>query len=102
MQSRSPFFADLSDLMTDAFSAAQAAGDEARTVFRAQAERVAGELDLVSRDEVDALRQDLDDARAEIESLKTEIAKLTETATPKPATKRKSPSRSTVAKKSTK
>ena len=56
MQSRNPVFADLADLMTDAFSAAQAAGSEARAVFKAQAERMASELDLVSREEFDALK----------------------------------------------
>ena len=102
MQSRSPLFADLSDLMTDAFSAAQAAGEEARTVFRAQAERMASELDLVSRDEMDALRSELDVARAEIESLRAEISELAAAATAKPATKRKPSARSTAAKKTSK
>ena len=100
MQSRSPLFADLSDLMTDAFSAAQAAGEEARTVFRAQAERMASELDLVSRDDIDALQSELDAARAEIESLKAEISKLSDAVAAKPAAKRKTATRSTAKKTS--
>lgn len=76
MQSRSPLFSDLADLMTDAFSAAQAAGEEARTAFRAQAERAAAELDLVSRDEFEAVRAQADAALAEVESLKSRIEVL--------------------------
>ena len=93
MQSRSPLFADLADLMTDAFSAAQAAGDEAKAVFRAQAERMASELDLVSRDEFDALRAEAEAAKAELESLQARIEALEA----KPATK--TSTRETTAKK---
>ena len=88
MQSRSPLFADLADLMTDAFSAAQAAGDEARAVFRAQAERMASELDLVSRDEFEAMRAKADAAAADVESLKERIEALEAQAAAKPAARR--------------
>lgn len=99
MQSRSPLFADLADLMTDAFSAAQAAGEEARSVFRAQAERMASELDLVSRDEFEAVRAQADAAAAEVESLKARLDALEAAATKKPAA-RKPAARKTAAKKS--
>lgn len=102
MQSRSPLFSDLADLMTDAFSAAQAAGEEARTAFRAQAERVAGELDLVSRDEFEAVRAQADSALAEVDSLKARIAALEAASAPKPAVKtttRKRTTKSSTAKK---
>lgn len=88
MQSRSPLFADLADLMTDAFSAAQAAGDEARAVFRAQAERMASELDLVSRDEFEAMRAQADAAAADIESLRARIEALEAKIAAKPAARR--------------
>ena len=88
MQSRSPLFADLADLMTDAFSAAQAAGDEARAVFRAQAERMASELDLVSRDEFEAMRTKAEEAVADVESLKQRIEALEAKAAAKPAPRR--------------
>jgi len=88
MQSRSPLFADLADLMTDAFSAAQAAGEEARSVFRAQAERMAGELDLVSRDEFEAVRAQAETALAEVEALKARIAALEAPAVKKPAARK--------------
>jgi BMFP domain-containing protein YqiC len=89
MQSRSPLFSDLADLMTDAFSAAQAAGEEARTAFRAQAERVASELDLVSRDEFEAVRAQADAAVAEVESLKARLETLEAAAAPKPAPRKR-------------
>ncbi|XBQ15055.1 MAG: accessory factor UbiK family protein [Oceanicaulis sp.] len=94
MQSRSPFFSDFADLMTDAFSAAQAAGEEARTAFRAQAERVAAELDMVTREEFEAVRLKAERAEAELESLKARLDALeakpagAKTATRKPAAKR--------------
>ncbi len=100
MQSRSPLFADLADLMTDAFSAAQAAGDEARAVFRAQAERMASELDLVSRDEFEAMRAKADAAAADVESLKQRIEALEAKAAAKPATRRTTSKKSTAKKSS--
>ncbi len=99
MQSRSPLFANMADLMTDAFSAAQAAGDEARSVFRAQAERMAAELDLVSRDEFEAVKAQADAATAELESLKARLDALEKPAPKKPAAK-KPAARKTAAKKS--
>lgn len=88
MQSRSPLFSDFADLMTDAFSAAQAAGEEARTAFRAQAERVAQELDLVSREEFESVRADAEAARAEVDALKARLDVLEAAAKAKPAAKR--------------
>lgn len=99
MQSRNPLFADLADLMTDAFSAAQAAGEEARAVFRAQAERMASELDLVSRDEFEALRAEADANAARIESLEARLAELEAKPAKKP-TAAKSTAKSSTAKKS--
>ena len=95
MQSRSPLFSDLADLMTDAFSAAQAAGEEARTAFRAQAERAAAELDLVSRDEFEAVRAQADAALAEVETLRARIDALEAAQTKKPAAKTATRKRST-------
>ncbi|MFP4519565.1 MAG: accessory factor UbiK family protein [Oceanicaulis sp.] len=98
MQSRSPFFNDLSDLMTDAFSAAQAAGEEARTVLRARAERFAEELDLVSREEFEAVRARAEAAETELAAVKARLDAL-EAAGSKPAA-RKAPAKRGAAKKS--
>ncbi|GGH08241.1 hypothetical protein GCM10007420_26390 [Glycocaulis albus] len=76
MQTRNPVFTDLADLMTDAFGAARAAGDEARSVFRAQAERVAADMDLASGEEVRALQAIIARQGEEIESLKARLTAL--------------------------
>jgi BMFP domain-containing protein YqiC len=56
---------------------AQSAGEEARAAFRAQADRWVAELDLVRRDEIEALK-------AEIAALRAEVAALSAApATPK-------------------
>jgi BMFP domain-containing protein YqiC len=49
---------------------AQAAGEEAKTAFRAQADRFVAEMDLVRRDELDQLRTEITELRAQIETLK--------------------------------
>lgn len=56
MQTRNPFLDEFAKAVESAVGVAQAAGEEARTAFRAQAERWAVELDLVRRDEFDALK----------------------------------------------
>lgn len=98
MQSRSPFFNDLADLMTDAFSAAQAAGEEARTALRGRAERFAEELDLVTREEFEAVRARAEAAEAGLEALTARIDAL-EAARAKPAPS-KGPAKRGAAKKS--
>lgn len=100
MQSRSPFFNDLADLMTDAFSAAQAAGEEAKTAMRARAERFAEELDLVTREEFEAVRARAEAAEAELDAVKARLDALEAAgATAKPAA-RKAPAKRGAAKKS--
>ncbi len=73
MQTNSPFFDEVSKLMTGAMGLAQAASDEAKAAMRSQADRFAAEFDLVRRDEMDAA---LDVLRGEIASLRSEIASL--------------------------
>lgn len=99
MQSRSPLFADFADLMTDAFSAAQAAGEEAKSVFRAQAEKMASELDLVAREEFEAVRTMVHALREENESLKARIEAL-ESDSPSQSGGAKSAPRKSASKKS--
>ncbi len=100
MQSRSPIFNDLADLMTDAFSAAQAAGEEARTALRARAERMAAELDLVSREEFDAVRERAEAAEAELDALKARIDALEAAGAAAKSPARKAPAKRSAAKKS--
>ena len=70
---------DFAKLMTDAAGAAQGVRKEAETVFRAQAERFMNGMDLVKREEFEAVRElaikaraDNAELRAEIEALKTQ------------------------------
>jgi len=99
MQTRNPLLNDFAELMTDAFSAAQAAGDEAQTVFRAQADKMASRMDFVSRDEFDAVKAVAQAARDEADALKARIEVLEKAAT-KPAAK-KAATAKPAAKKST-
>ncbi|CAN5335362.1 hypothetical protein BH10PSE2_BH10PSE2_29430 [soil metagenome] len=81
MQTRNPLLDEFAKITTGAMGLAQAAGEEAKAAFRAQTDRVAAEMDLVRRDEFDALK-------AEVASLRAELAtqKSAPKATKKPAT----------------
>ncbi|UCE64775.1 MAG: accessory factor UbiK family protein, partial [Nitrospirota bacterium] len=50
------FFDEFAKLMTDAAGVAQAMRREAETVFHAQSERMLNNLDLVKRDDFDAVK----------------------------------------------
>lgn len=70
MQTRNPILDEFAKLTTGAMGLAQAAGEEARTAFRAQADRFVAEMDLVRRDEFDALKAEIAALRAEVATLK--------------------------------
>ncbi|MGD9982071.1 MAG: accessory factor UbiK family protein [Hyphomonadaceae bacterium] len=76
MQTTSSVFDDLARLMTGAMGLAQGAGDEAKSFMRAQADRFVAEMDLVSRDEFEAVKQLAAEARAEADALKARVAAL--------------------------
>jgi len=69
MHTQNPFLDEMAKLTGAAVGLAQAAGEEAKTAVRAQADRMAAELDLVRRDEIEALK-------AEIAALRAEIAQI--------------------------
>ena len=73
MQSRNPFFDEAAKVMEQAIGLAQAAGEEAKSALRAQGDRMAAELDLVRRDELEAMRAVF---AAEIAELRAELAAL--------------------------
>jgi BMFP domain-containing protein YqiC len=82
MQTKNPLLDEFAKAMETAISLAQTAGEEAKAAFRAQGDRLAAELDLVRRDELDAIRATLTE---EISSLRAEVARLTtSTATARP------------------
>lgn len=70
MQTRNPFLDEISKLGTSAMGLAQAAGEEAKTAWRAQADRFVADMDLVRRDEFDALKAEIASLRAELAALK--------------------------------
>ncbi len=78
MQTRSPIFDDLADIMTSAAGAAAGAGEEVKSIIRAQADRFIADMDLVSREEFEAqkaltqkLLDDNQELRAQIKAIKT-------------------------------
>ena len=101
MQTRNPLLNDFAELMTDAFGAAQAVGDEARTAMRAQADRFIADMDLVSREEFDVVKAALASAREEIETLNARLAALETASATKPAAGKRKPAAKRPAAKST-
>ena len=76
MQTQSSVFDDLARLMTGAMGMAQGMGDEARSFMRSQADRFVAEMDLVGRDEFEAVKQLASEARAEADALRERVAAL--------------------------
>jgi len=56
MASTNPLLDDLAGLMTGAMGAARAAGDEMRTAAYGRVREMIADMDLASREEVEALR----------------------------------------------
>ncbi len=69
-------FDDFAKLMTDAAGAAQGVRNEMETAFKAQAERWMNSMDLVKREEFEAVREMVVKAREENEKLEARIAEL--------------------------
>jgi hypothetical protein len=67
------FFDDLGRLMNDAASVADGAHREAETAFRGQMERIVNDLNLVKREDYDALRELVSIQGEEIEALRREL-----------------------------
>lgn len=70
MQTRNPLLDEFAKLTTGAMGLAQAAGEEAKAAMRSQTDRMVAELDLVRRDEFDALKAEIAALRAELAALK--------------------------------
>lgn len=81
MQTQNPFLDEMAKLTAAAMGLAQAAGEEAKTAFRSQADRITAEFDLIRREDFDALKAEVAALRAEVETLRGAKAK------PKPAPK---------------
>ncbi len=93
-QTSNRVFDELARLMTDAAGVARGMREEAETVFRSQAEKVLRDLDVVQREEFEAVREMASRAREENERLAARIVELEkrlgpEGAAPKAAATRK-------------
>ncbi len=69
MQSQNPFLDEMSKLTQAAMGLAQAAGEEAKSAFRAQSDKWASEMDLIRRDDFEALKARIDALEARLEAL---------------------------------
>jgi BMFP domain-containing protein YqiC len=67
---------DFAKLLTDAAGAAQGVRREVENAFRSQAERILNSMDIVQREEFDAVREMAVKARTENERLAARIAAL--------------------------
>ena len=67
---------EFAKLMTDAAGAAQGVRKEVETAFRGQAERILNSMEIVQREEFEAVREMALKARAENEKLAARVAEL--------------------------
>ena len=75
-QTTSRIFDDLAKLMSDAAGAADGVRREVEGVMRAQGERVLGAMDIVQREEFEAVKAMAVKAREESETLAAKVAAL--------------------------
>jgi BMFP domain-containing protein YqiC len=70
MQSQNPLLDELAKAANAAVGIAQAAGEEAKAAFRSGADRMAANMDLIRREEFEALKAEVAALRAELATLK--------------------------------
>jgi BMFP domain-containing protein YqiC len=76
VQTTNRFFDEVARLMNDAAGAAQGVRREVETLFRNQAERILRDLDVVKREDFEAVKDMARLAREENEALKARVAAL--------------------------
>lgn len=76
VQTTNRFFDEMARLMNDAAGAAQGMRREFETLFRTQAERILRDLDVVRREDFEAVKDVARLAREENEALKARVAAL--------------------------
>jgi BMFP domain-containing protein YqiC len=76
VQTTNRFFDEVARLMNDAAGAAQGVRREVETLFRSQAERILRELDVVRREDFEAVKDMARIAREENEALKARVTAL--------------------------
>lgn len=73
MQSENPFVADFAKMLNSAAGTLAGMGREARDAARERAKEFMGDMDFVSREEFDAVKELAATARGEVETLKARI-----------------------------
>ncbi len=76
MQTQSAIFDEIAKLMTEAAGAADGVRREAETVFKSRLQSILADMDLVTRDEFEAVRDMARAAREENETLKARLDAL--------------------------
>jgi len=76
VQTTNRFFDEVARVMNDAAGVAQGVRREFETLFRTQAERILRDLDVVKRDDFEAVKDMARIAREENEALKARVAAL--------------------------
>jgi BMFP domain-containing protein YqiC len=76
VQTTNRFLDEVARLMNDAAGAAQGVRREVEVLFRTQAERILRDLDVVKRDDFEAVKEMARLAREENETLKARVAAL--------------------------
>lgn len=87
MQNQNQLFEDLSRLMSSAAGTMAGASRELQARMQEKFRDAVGGLDLVSREEFEAVKAMAAEARAEVAALKAQLQNLQTGATAKPATK---------------
>jgi BMFP domain-containing protein YqiC len=75
-QTTNRFLDELSKLLTDAAGAAQGMRREVETLMKAQGERILRDMDVVQREEFEAVKEMAARAREENERLSTRVSEL--------------------------
>ena len=73
MQTKSPIFDDIAQLMTNAMGAAQGMGEEVQTLLRAQMERFIADMDLAPREELEVANDRIAALEAKIAALEAKL-----------------------------
>jgi BMFP domain-containing protein YqiC len=76
MSQNSRIFDDLGRMMNEAAGVADGVRREVETVVKSQAQRFVADMDLVKREDFDALRELVQVQGEEIDALRTELAML--------------------------
>jgi BMFP domain-containing protein YqiC len=76
MAQNSPFLDGVGRLMNDAAGVADGVRREVETMVKTQAERFVNDMNLVKREDYDALRELVQTQSAELKALKAEVAAL--------------------------